>query len=39
MTSLFLIQLGNDISNIASSLGANLSNVITHLATLLNGTV
>jgi hypothetical protein len=39
MTSYFLIQLGSDLSNIATSLGVNLSNIITHVATLLNGSV
>jgi hypothetical protein len=39
MTSYFLVQLGNDLSNIATSLGVNLSNIISHVAQLLNGTV
>jgi hypothetical protein len=39
MISTFLVQLGSDLSNIATSLGVNLSNVITHVAQLLGGTV
>jgi hypothetical protein len=39
MTQLFLTQLGTDLQNIAITLGVNVSNVVTHLASFLGGSV
>jgi hypothetical protein len=39
MTQLFLTQLGTDLQNVAVTLGLNISNIVSHLAAFLGGTV
>jgi hypothetical protein len=39
MASIFLTQLGSDLSTLASNLGDTVSSVLAHLAELLAGTV
>jgi hypothetical protein len=37
--SAFLTQLGTDLQNVAIALGVNISNIMSHLASFLSGTV
>ena len=39
MTQLFLTQLGSDLQNVAVALGVNISNIVSHLASFLGGSV